>query len=522
MRRFLRGWAPVALVTGLLFVASAAVAAPRAGAAPRTATTAPASTQQVVVTGAYGSSHARLDTYQYLGGGWQHVLSTTAEVGYNGLSDNHCEGCGTTPTGTYGFGSTMYGVSATAPSGRYAYHHLVCGDWWDENSSSPSYNQFVHEPCGAAGPGGGSEALWTETVAYQHFAVVDYNTDPAVPGRGSGIFLHDDTTSGVTAGCIAIAPSALDAVLAWLDPAQNPVIRIGTPAEVAAPTPAYVPYVGDLYGVATQHTGSGTTEVHALSRVYGFGAFSLHSTTALGPTDLSTWQFRLADYNGDGVPDLWAIKTDGASGHTEVHILDGADGYRTFLLHAATALPPTNLTDWTFGVGDYNGDGTPDLYAIDTHDAGSHSTAVFVLNGRNFGQYLLESGTALAQVSLKTNAFVIADANGDGHADIWDVKTQDTGSGHTEVHVLNALSPQQFLVHAATALPDTDLATWTYAAGDYDRDGQADLYAIDTQDAGSHSTAVHILSGRNFGQYLLQTGTALAPTSLATWAFDVP
>lgn len=509
------------MAAGLLVAASAMVA-PAASAAPAARTAAPASTQQVVVTGSYGSSQARLDTYQYIGGGWQHVLSTAAETGYHGLSDNHCEGCGTTPTGTYGFGATMYGVSTTAPSGRYAYHHLVCGDWWDENSSSPTYNQFVHEPCGAAGPGSGSEALWTETVAYQHFSVVDFNTDPAVPGRGSGIFLHDDTTSGVTAGCIAVAPSALDAVLGWLDPAQHPVIRIGTPAEVAPPGPAYVPYVGDIYGVATQHTGSGMTEVHALSRVYDFAAFSQHAATALGPTDLATWQFLVADENGDGVPDLWAIKTHGSSGHTEVHILDGADGYRTFLVHAATALPVTNRADWTFGVGDWNGDSTPDLFAINTHDVGSHSTAVFVLNGRNLGQYLLESGSGLAQVSLTTNAFVVADANGDGHADVWDVKTQDTGSGHTEVHILNALDPRQFLVHAATALPDTDLGSWTYATGDYDRDGQADLYAIDTQDAGSHSTAVHVLDGRNLGQYLLQVGTPLAPTSLASWDFAVP
>ena len=520
MRRLLRSVLPAAVAAGLLIAASGA--AVTTVAAPLITTAAAASTQQVVVTGAYGSPQARLDTYQYVGGGWQHVLSTTAEVGYNGLTDHDCEGCGSTPTGTFGFGPTLYGVSTTAPSTAYGYHHLVCGDWWDENSSSPTYNQFVHRACGASGPGAGSEALWTETVAYQHFAVINYNINPTVAGRGSGIFLHDDTNSGVTAGCVAVAPSALDAVLGWLDPAQNPVIRIGTAAEVGPPAPAYVPYVGDVYGVATQHTGSGTTEVHALSRTTNFSTFSLHSTTALGPTDLTDWKFLVADDNGDGIPDLWAINTDGSSGHTEVHILDGTDGYRTFLLHAATALPVTNLTDWTFGVGDFNGDGHPDLYAINTHDQGSHSTAVFVLNGLNFGQYLQETGTALAQVSLATNAFVIADANGDGRADVWDVKTQGTSSGHTEVHILDATNPDRFLVHAATALPDTDLTMWAYTAGDYNRDGQADLYAINTQDPGSRSTAVHVLDGRDLSQYLLHAATPLAPTNLASWAFDVP
>lgn len=55
--------------------------------------------------------------------------------------------------------------------------------------------------------------------------------------KGSGIFLHDDTTSGVTNGCIAIPPGTLDQVLGWLDPAQHPVIRIGTTSEVGAPSP---------------------------------------------------------------------------------------------------------------------------------------------------------------------------------------------------------------------------------------------------------------------------------------------
>ncbi len=186
-------------------------------------------TQQVVVTGAYGSSRAQLNAYQWTGSGWQLVASAPAEVGGAGLSDHHVEGDRTTPTGTYGFGPTMYGLSPTPPSARYGYHHLVCGDYWNGDQASGGYNSFIHVPCGSPGPGrpGASEALWPETVAYQHFAVIQYNV-PAVPGRGSGIFLHDDTTSGVTAGCVAVPPTVLDQVLGWLDPAQNPVIRIGT------------------------------------------------------------------------------------------------------------------------------------------------------------------------------------------------------------------------------------------------------------------------------------------------------
>ena len=193
-------------------------------------------TQQVVVTApSYASTSGTLTAYQYSDGAWHVVLGPfRAQLGRHGLSDTRSEGDGTTPTGTYGFGSTMYGVAAGAPNPRYAYHHLGCGDWWSGVRDS-TYNTFQQIPCGQTMDS--SEALWEQTTAYQHFAVITFNMDPTVIGRGSAIFLHDATASGTTAGCMAVAPSALDAVLGWLDPAQDPVIRIGTSSQVGPPAP---------------------------------------------------------------------------------------------------------------------------------------------------------------------------------------------------------------------------------------------------------------------------------------------
>ena len=80
--------------------------------------------------------------------------------------------------------------------------------------------------------GGDSEALWTETVAYQHFAVINFNPPPTSNPIGSGVFLHDDTSAGYTAGCVALPAAQLDSVLAWLDPSLSPHIAIGTPSEM--------------------------------------------------------------------------------------------------------------------------------------------------------------------------------------------------------------------------------------------------------------------------------------------------
>jgi L,D-peptidoglycan transpeptidase YkuD (ErfK/YbiS/YcfS/YnhG family) len=126
-----------------------------------------------------------------------------AWVGHAGLSAHHREGDGTTPIGTFAIGPVVYGVDPD-PGLHLAYHRLRCGDWWDEDPASPEYNTFQHVPCGATPPfRGSSEALWRSRVAYRELAFVEYNTDPAVPERGSAIFLHD-SLGHATTGCVSL------------------------------------------------------------------------------------------------------------------------------------------------------------------------------------------------------------------------------------------------------------------------------------------------------------------------------
>lgn len=140
-----------------------------------------------------------------------------ARVGRNGLSSHHREGDGTTPLGTFRIGRVAYGV-APDPGTHLGYHALRCGDWWDEDPASPTYNSFRHVACGTRPPfRGDSEALWLQTRAYSHFVVVEYNTTPVVPGRGSGIFIHADV-GGPTNGCVSLQPAELDALLRLLLP----------------------------------------------------------------------------------------------------------------------------------------------------------------------------------------------------------------------------------------------------------------------------------------------------------------
>jgi L,D-peptidoglycan transpeptidase YkuD (ErfK/YbiS/YcfS/YnhG family) len=163
---------------------------------------------------------------------WREVAGPWfAYLGFAGLSADHHEGDGTTPMGAFGIGPVMYGV-APDPGVRYAYHQLACGDWWDEDPSSPAYNTFQHLPCGATPPfAGASEALWRSTVAYSHFVFVEYNAHPAVPGRGSAIFIHVEL-GHPTNGCVSLAPTHVLKLIRWLDPAAKPLVVIGTSAGI--------------------------------------------------------------------------------------------------------------------------------------------------------------------------------------------------------------------------------------------------------------------------------------------------
>jgi L,D-peptidoglycan transpeptidase YkuD (ErfK/YbiS/YcfS/YnhG family) len=191
--------------------------------------------QQVIVVDAANASSttATLSTFENDGSGWYQVFAPMPAVdGLNGWiagSSRH-EGDGATPEGIYPIGSTMYGVNAN-PGTQFAYHQLVCGDWWDEDSSSPTYNTFEHVPCGTTPAfASGSEALWTEGNAYPSMAVINFNT-PSTGPLGSGIFLHANIGQP-TQGCVSLPLSDLDQVLDWLNPSLHPVIVMGPDAVI--------------------------------------------------------------------------------------------------------------------------------------------------------------------------------------------------------------------------------------------------------------------------------------------------
>jgi L,D-peptidoglycan transpeptidase YkuD (ErfK/YbiS/YcfS/YnhG family) len=242
--RRLRLRAVFSLALFLSFIAL--VATPSVGAAtpPRLAPSCnaiadslsvPSTTDQLitVIAPSLRSSVATLEVFARIGSCFHLVDGPYgANVGGKGLSTQHHEGDDTTPIGLFDIQSTMYGVDPN-PGVRYRYHQLVCGDWWDEQSTSALYNHFVHVGCSTSPPfGGDSEPLWEVTPQYDYFAVIEYNRNPIVPGRGSAIFLHV-SIGAPTTGCVALPRADLLRVLRFLQPSGHPMIYISTRQLVA-------------------------------------------------------------------------------------------------------------------------------------------------------------------------------------------------------------------------------------------------------------------------------------------------
>jgi len=254
------------------------------------------------------------------------------------------------------------------------------------------------------------------------------------------------------------------------------------------------------------YTGNYNRRIITRTSVSGY----IHFKDIQNPTSTST-----GDYNRDGVADIYAIhRFDSGSNSTSVHVLNGANP-RQWLLQSGTILGPTNA-NWSFASGDYNRDGVADIYAINRRGTGTNSTELHVLNGANPKQFLLHSGTILGPTDSDWD-FTVGDYNRDGIDDVYAINRHDDGSNSTSVHVINGANRQQWLLQGSTILGPTT-TSWSFIAADYNRDGVADIYAINRHDSGSNSTSVHIVNGNNPKQWLLQTNSILGPTD-SSWDF---
>jgi hypothetical protein len=227
----------------------------------------------------------------------------------------------------------------------------------------------------------------------------------------------------------------------------------------------------------------------------GYQPFGLISTgAASGPNDLA-----VGDFNGDGIPDL--VTPDSATGVVAVFLGKG-DG--TFAAAADFSTGPGSQP-LAVAVGDFNGDGVPDLAVALGNQAG---VAILLGNGDGTFQPPQLAQTAGSQLYYPL-ALAVGDLNGDGRLDI------ATANNSIGVSVLLGNGDGTFQPYKL--LGSSQGPTWI-TSGDFNNDGIPDLAV--TTSAGT----VDISLGNGDGSFQtftpIATGNGSNPESAAAADLD--
>jgi hypothetical protein len=198
----------------------------------------------------------------------------------------------------------------------------------------------------------------------------------------------------------------------------------------------------------------------------------------------------VADFNGDGIPDLVMTFESGSGSTGPIQVLLG-NGDGTFQPPLATSV--SNLYPTSIAVGDFNGDGIPDLAVsssyVNYND--QYEEYVIILLGKGDGTFT--TGTSF-NLTAEDFYLAVADFNGDGNADlaILSYSTDD---------ILIVLGNGDGTFSESKTTP---INTWlvSMAIGDFNGDGIPDLAVTNYYDDN-----VSILLGNGDGSFT--TGASL-------------
>lgn len=182
--------------------------------------------------------------------------------------------------------------------------------------------------------------------------------------------------------------------------------------------------------------------------------FSRESATTISPADL----------DGDGLTDLVVPHRDGGQSHV-YYARPGKP-----LLFEAHPFGPENASIRASAVADFNGDGQMDIVSIHTTNpnvgsTGRNSNTTVIYSGT--GDRRFSNGTVISGYTQKPYALEVADLNLDGAMDIL--------VGHVKAPTALYLNQEDSGKFTAINIGDSDGATYGFAIGDLNEDGQPDI-----------------------------------------------
>jgi len=227
----------------------------------------------------------------------------------------------------------------------------------------------------------------------------------------------------------------------------------------------------------------------------GDGTFAAPVIGSVPGSNVAIDQLVVADFNGDGIPDLAVIDGDNST----VDILFG-NGNGTFTPEATT--PPISGIPLNFATGDFNGDGKMDLAVAENNGT------IAILLGNGDGTFAA-SGSVNSASGGSPSPIAVADFNGDGKLDIA-VVAGGYASANESVSVLTGNGDGTFNSPFSSPGSTSTIVTWIQVA-DFNQDGTPDVVLADSggsarvflnNGSGSLHASFPVVSGLRVPYYL--------------------
>lgn len=212
-----------------------------------------------------------------------------------------------------------------------------------------------------------------------------------------------------------------------------------------------------------------------------------------------------ADLNGDGKLDL-VVPTGGTSASISVLLGNGDGTFRNPLQYTSNLL---SIYSTSIAIGDFNGDGKPDL-ALTNSESPGNAVAIVLGNGDGTFQY----PPLLYSAGLLPAGLVSLDVNGDGKPDL----AVAGGYGVLSYFSLTVLINRGDGTFPKPAAYPVLQLPYSAVLGDFNGDGNVDIATTSFTQTGG----VSVLLGKGDGTFRahLDSPTGQSPTAIATGDFD--
>jgi hypothetical protein len=279
-------------------------------------------------------------------------------------------------------------------------------------------------------------------------------------GRGPySIAVGDFTGDGVLD--LAVANSGDNTVSILVNDGTGKFSPAATPTVAVGVSPLSV-VVGDFLGngkfdlavVNSCGTDSLCSAPGTVSILLGDGTGNFTPATTL-PVGYSPYSVAVGDFNGDGVLDLAVANSCGndplcnnSPGTVSILLGDGTGSFSS----AATSPVTVGVNPRSVAVGDFNGDGSLDLTVVNFND-----NTVTILKGDGTGNFAPATTTPVP-VGVNPTSVAVGDFNGDGNPDLA-VANFDDGT----VTVLHALWTESATAPVSFSTPPSHNVLASYA-----------------------------------------------------------